>query len=100
MRDRTFNISPTKSTAMAFDPSLPVNHSKIVAAELRSQFNGIVDLIQTIPQGPQGEPGPAGTSVTGAVVDGVSGLNPGEPATASASFAGGTVHFSFAIPRG
>jgi hypothetical protein len=85
---------------MAFDPSLPVNHSKIVAAELRAQFNGIVDLIQTIPQGPQGVPGPPGTSVTGAVVDGVSSLNPGEPATASASFDGALVHFSFGLTRG
>jgi hypothetical protein len=45
---------------------------------------GLFDLIQTIPQGPQGVPGPPGTSVTGAVVDGVSA----DPATASASFDG------------
>jgi len=30
---------------MPFDPTLPVDHSKIVAAELRNQFNGLKDLI-------------------------------------------------------
>lgn len=50
---------------MAFDPSLPANHTKIVAAELRSQFTGVVDLIQTIPVGPSGPQGPPGTSVRG-----------------------------------
>jgi hypothetical protein len=45
-------------------------------------------------------PGPPGTSVTGAVVDGVSSVNPGDPATASASFDGAAVHFSFGISRG
>jgi hypothetical protein len=85
---------------MPFDPSLPTELTLADAAQMRAQFNGIVDLIQTIPQGPQGAPGPPGTSVTGAVVDGVSTVNTGDPATASASFDGATVHFSFGLPRG
>jgi len=30
---------------MPYDPSLPVDHSSIVAAELRNQFNGLKDFI-------------------------------------------------------
>jgi len=30
---------------MAFDPTLPVDHSQIIAAELRDQFNGLKDSI-------------------------------------------------------
>ena len=30
---------------MAYDSNLPVDHSKIVAAELRHQFNGLKDII-------------------------------------------------------
>ena len=48
---------------MPFDPTLPTEHTLADAAQMRAQFNGVVDLIQTIPQGPQGVPGPAGTSV-------------------------------------
>ena len=43
-----------------FDPTKPVNSSKIVAAELRSQFIGLNDRISTIPVGPQGIPGSPG----------------------------------------
>jgi hypothetical protein len=82
---------------MPYDPTYPAASTPAKSAPMRAQLQAIVDLIDTIPQGPQGLPG---TSVTGAVVDGVSSLNPGEPATASASFANGTVHFSFALPRG
>ena len=45
---------------MSFDPTKPVNSSKIVAAELRSQFTGLNDRISTIPVGPQGIPGSPG----------------------------------------
>ena len=33
---------------MAFDPTLPVNGSQIVAAELRGQFTGLKDEIDTL----------------------------------------------------
>ena len=36
---------------MSFDPTKPVNSSKIVAAELRSQFNSLKDLIDAVPGG-------------------------------------------------
>jgi len=32
---------------MSYDPNLPVDHSKIVAAELRDQFNGLKAFIDT-----------------------------------------------------
>ena len=58
------------------------------------------------PQGSPGEPGtqgaqgPQGLPFANAVVDGVTTLNPGDPATVSVSFDGTLVHFSFGIPRG
>jgi hypothetical protein len=54
-------------------------------------------------QGPQGNPGPQGapgSSMISAVVDSVSTLNPGDPATAGTSFDGNSVHFQFGLPRG
>ena len=88
---------------MPYDPTYPANGTPAASAPMRAQFQSIVDLIGTIPvgpQGPQGEPGTPGVSVTGAVVDGVSTVNPWDPASASAFFDGANVHFSFGIPRG
>ncbi len=113
---------------MAFDPALPLPDSEIESAELRSQFNGLKTLIDAVPagpagpegpQGPQGEPGPAGDPggppgpegppgpqgdpgppFAQAVVDGVTTLEPGEPATVDVSFDGTDVHFAYGIPRG
>ena len=34
---------------MPFDPTLPVDHSPIVAAELRNQFNGLNDSLLALP---------------------------------------------------
>ena len=56
-----------------------------------------------IPQGndgPQGGPGPQGPPFANALVDGVTTLNPGDPATVQTSFDGSNVHFQFGIPRG
>ena len=47
-----------------FDPTKPVNSSKIVAAELRSQFNDLKSLIDAVPAGPVGPQGPAGAQGT------------------------------------
>ena len=33
---------------MSYDPALPVNHSPIVAAELRNQFNGLAEIIAAL----------------------------------------------------
>ncbi|MCX6856950.1 MAG: hypothetical protein NTV80_18825 [Verrucomicrobia bacterium] len=57
-------------------------------------------------QGPQGGngndggPGPQGPPFAQAVVDGVTTLNPAEPATVQTSFDGSNVRFNFGIPRG
>ena len=54
---------------MPFDPNLPAEHSDLSSAEMRSQLNGLHDLIvpgppgppgPEGPQGPQGDQGPAG----------------------------------------
>lgn len=82
---------------MPFDPAKPVENTALDAAEMRSQFNGLHAIIQAVPAGPQGAQGPPFAQ---AVVDGVSTLNPGDPATVQVSFDGTNVHFTFAIPRG
>jgi Collagen triple helix repeat (20 copies) len=51
-------------------------------------------------QGPQGENGPQGPPFAQAVVDGVTTLDPGQPATVGVSFDGSNVRFVFGIPRG
>jgi hypothetical protein len=45
---------------MPFNPALPTFGSPITSAELRDQFNGLKDLIDTIPVGPPGPEGPEG----------------------------------------
>jgi hypothetical protein len=72
---------------MAFDPTLPVNGSPILAAELRSQFTGLKDLVD------------AG-AVTGAQIQSTSTLPPGSAATASVSLNAGVLTFTFGIPEG
>ena len=87
--------------AMPYDPNYPTDGQPATSAPMRAQFQSIVDLIGTIPRRPARPQGDrARRLVTGAVVDGVSTLNPCDPATASASFDGANVHFSFGIPRG
>lgn len=100
---------------MAYDPDLPANGSQIIAAELRSQFEGLKTLIDEIPagpqgeagptgeQGPQGEPGPAGPTgppFADAVVDSVTTGTPGSSASVGVFFDGTSVHFTFEIPQG
>jgi hypothetical protein len=49
-----------------FDPNLPQQNTLADAAQMRSQLNGLKDLIDAVPQGPpgpegaQGPPGPEG----------------------------------------
>ena len=85
---------------MPYDPTLPLNNAQVLASVLRGQFNGLKDLIDTIPVGPPGQNGSDGTSVTGAVIDGTNTLNPGDAAQASVSWDGANVRFTFGIPRG
>lgn len=70
---------------MPFDPTKPATGSPDSSAEMRAQLNGLHELI--VPVGD-------------AFVDGVTTLNPGEPATATVAFTAGDLHFTFAIPAG
>ncbi len=45
---------------MPFDPTRPLNNSPVSAAELRNQFTGLKDLIDTVPAGPPGPQGEKG----------------------------------------
>jgi hypothetical protein len=63
----------------------------IESAPLRGQFNGLKDLIDALP---------TGAGITGAVVESVTTLPPGNPATATVSLVGGELRFTFALPEG
>ena len=73
---------------MPFDSAQPANNSPLVSQVMRNQFNALKALIDAI------------NAIVAAQIDGVSTLNPGDPATATVWFAGNALHFSFAIPRG
>jgi hypothetical protein len=73
---------------MPFDPNLPLNGSRATAAELRSQFTGLKDLIDSM------------GSITSAVVDAVNTLPAGTPAAVSMNVIGSELHFTFGIPQG
>jgi hypothetical protein len=73
---------------MPFDPSLPANGSPNSSAQMRGQLQGLKELIDAI------------ATVSGAQVDGVNTLNPGEPAAVDLSVVGSVLHFTFGIPRG
>jgi len=71
-----------------FDSSKPADHSPLVAAEMRAQLNGLKALIDAIP------------CITSAVVDSVTTLGPGQPATVTVSVIGTVLHLSLALPEG
>lgn len=73
---------------MPFDPNLPLENTTADAAQMRSQLNGLKALIDSV------------LTVTAAQVDGVTTLDPGNPANAAVSVVGDMLHFTFAIPRG
>jgi len=74
-----------------FDPTYPPTNALIESAPLRGQFNGLKDLIDALP---------TGAGITGAVVESVTTLPPGNPATATVSLVGGELRFTFALPEG
>jgi hypothetical protein len=76
---------------MPFDPTLPAPNANATSAVLRSQFQGLKDLIDALP---------TGAGITGAIVESVSTLPPGNPATATVSLVGGELRFTFALPEG
>ncbi len=71
-----------------FDPTYPPTNALIESAPLRAQFNGLKDLIDAI------------ATISTAVVDGVTTLPPGDPATVSLNVVANTLHFTFGIPQG
>lgn len=73
---------------MPFDPAKPAANTPNSSAEMRSQLNGLKDLIDAV------------SGVTSAQVDGVTTVNPTDPATVGVSVIGSTLHLTFAIPRG
>ena len=73
---------------MPFDPTIPQANTEIDAVQMRGQLNGLHDLITAIVQ------------IFAAQVDGVTTLNPGDPAGATVGVVGDTLHFTFGIPRG
>lgn len=73
---------------MPFDPTIPIANSPNSSAQMRGQFTSLKALIDAI------------QNIAAAQVDGVTTLNPGDPAEATASMIGSTLHFTFGIPRG
>lgn len=50
--------------------------------------------------GSDGAPGPQGPAFANAMVDSVTTIDPGQPASVNVGFDGNTVRFTFALPRG
>ena len=73
---------------MPFDPNIPATNAEATSEMFRGQFNGLHDLIE------------AKQSITGAQIDAINTLNPGEQATASATVSGSVLHLTLGIPRG
>ena len=76
---------------MPFDPNKPTNNSPNSSAEMRAQLNGLKDLIDALP---------TGAGITGAVIESVTTLPPGNPASATVSLVGSELRFTFALPEG
>ena len=73
---------------MSFDPNLPQENTPVDAAQMRAQFNGLAAMIAAVP------------GLTDVVIDSVTTLNPGEPASATVTIIGTVLHLTLAIPRG
>ncbi len=73
---------------MPYDPNIPQAGTEIDAVQMRSQLNGLKDIIDAVP------------TITSAVVDAVTTLPAGDPAAVSVSVVGGVLHLSFGIPEG
>ena len=71
-----------------FDPDQPANQSALSSQVMRSQLTGLKSLIDDV------------LTLNAAQIDGVTTLPAGDPAEASVSVVGNTLHFTFAIPQG
>ena len=72
---------------MPFDPALPEENAPLISQVLREQFNGLKALIDAI-------------LALDAQVDGVNTVPAGDPANATVSVTGTTLHFTFDLSRG
>lgn len=75
---------------MAYEPDPPLENTKIDAAQMRSQLQGLKELIDLIAPGTQ----------TAVFIDSISVVGPFNPPVASVSLVGTELHFTFSIPRG
>ncbi len=73
---------------MAYDPNFPPTNAHLISAQFRGQFQGLKTLIDAVP------------GLTDVVIDSVTTLPPGDPATVSASVIGTVLHLTFGIPQG
>jgi hypothetical protein len=73
---------------MPYDPNLPQANTEIDAVQMRSQLNGLKDLIDAVPV------------IDAAQVDATNTLTPGTPAEAAVTANGSTLAFTFGIPAG
>jgi len=73
---------------MPYDPNEPQPTTPLDAVQMRGQLTGLKAIIDAI------------LTLTAAQVDGVSAVEPGNPANASVNVNGNTWHFTFDIPRG
>jgi len=73
---------------MAYDPSIPATNAEATSAMFRGQFQGLADMIAANP------------GITNVVIDSVTTLPAGEPATVNASLTGTVLHLAFGIPAG
>lgn len=71
-----------------FDPAVPPNNAQVKAEVLRSQFNGLKDLIDAL------------AVITAAQVEAVNTVPPGTAANATVSVVGNELRFTFDIPEG
>ena len=74
---------------MPYDPNWPQNGQNIDADRFRDQFGSLKTLIDAIQGG-----------ITNVVVDAVSTVPPGTPASVGVSLSGTELHFTFGIPQG
>jgi len=72
---------------MPYDPQFPVHNAELISADFRGQFHGIVDLI-------------AAGSITGAQIDAVNTVDPGQPASVSVQVTANVLHLTLNLPRG
>jgi hypothetical protein len=67
---------------------------------MRSQLNGLKELIDAVPAGPPGPPGPEGPVFASVSIGSVGTGAPGSPAAVEVSTSGNDVALSFTIPTG